>query len=114
MNAVTRNHKGTTIVDVIGHVDLASSPALRKTLLERISGSDRLAVNLVSVKYIDSSGIASLLEVLQKARNTRKKLVLFGLTDAVREVLQLTRLTGVFEIYETEDEVLNASTQACG
>ena len=58
------------------------------------------------MKYIDSSGIASLLEVLKEARNKGKKFVLFGLTAGVREVLQLTRLTGVFEIYETEEEVL--------
>jgi anti-sigma B factor antagonist len=97
-----------TIVDVVGHIDLASSPALRKTLLQSLQGTDRLAINLVQVKYIDSSGIASLLEVLKAARNTQKRFVLFGLTVAVRQVLHLTRLTGVFEIHETEDEVLNA------
>ncbi len=112
MNAATRRDKGTTIVDVVGHIDLGSSPALRKTMLESLKSTDRLAVNLAAVKYIDSSGIASLLEVLKEARNTRKKFVLFGLTAAVREVLQLTRLTGIFEIYETESEVLNAGTAA--
>jgi anti-sigma B factor antagonist len=73
-----------------------------------------VGVNLLSVKYIDSSGIASLLEALKEARNNRKKFVLFGLTVAVREVLQLTRLTKVFEIYENEDEALNASTPSVG
>lgn len=107
MNAATRNNKGTTIVDVVGHIDLGTSPALRKTMLEALKGTDRLAVNLVEVKYIDSSGIASLLEVLKEARNTKKQLILFGLTPAVRQVLQLTRLTGVFQIHETENEVVN-------
>jgi len=108
MNAATRKTNGTTIVDVDGHIDLASSPSLRKTLLESLKATDRLAINLGKVKYIDSSGIASLVEVLKEARNTSKRLFLYGLTAAVREVLQLTRLTGVFEIRETEDEVLNA------
>ena len=112
MNATTRSSKGTTIVDVIGHIDLGTSPALRKTMLECLKTTDRLAANLAAVKYIDSSGIASLLEVLKEARNTKKKFVLYGLTPGVREVLQLTRLTGVFEIYETEDEVLSAGTTA--
>ena len=112
MNATTRSIKGTTIVDVVGHIDLGSSPALRKAMLECLKNADRVAVNLSEVKYIDSSGIASLLEVLKEARNTRKKFVLFGLTVGVREVLQLTRLTGVFEIYDGENEVLNAGTAA--
>ena len=108
MNIATRNNQGTTIVDVVGHIDLSSSPALRKTLLDALKVTNRLAVNMVAVKYIDSSGIASLLEVLKTARQAQKQFLLFGLTVAVRQVLQLTRLTGVFEIRETEDEVLNA------
>ena len=94
-------------MDVVGHIDLSTSPMLRKTLLDALKGTDRVAANLGEVKYIDSSGIASLLEVLKQARNTKKHFILFGLTVAVREVLQLTRLTGVFEIQETENEVVN-------
>jgi len=109
MNATIRNSGETTIVDVVGHIDLGTSPDLRKTMLECLKGTDRLAANLAAVKYIDSSGIASLLEVLKEARSKSKKFVLFGLTVGVREVLQLTRLTGVFEIYESEAAVLEAS-----
>jgi anti-sigma B factor antagonist len=112
MNVATRSNKGTTIVDVVGHIDLGSSPALRKTMLESLKGTERLAANLAGVKYIDSSGIASLLEVLKEARSSRKRFVLFALTVSVREVLQLTRLTGVFEIYGTEEEVVDAAATA--
>ncbi len=108
MTTTTRTNQGTTIVDVVGHIDLSSSPALRRTLLDSLKGAQQLAINLSAVKYIDSSGIASLLEVLKEARQTNKRFILLGLTAAVREVLQLTRLTGVFEIRENETEVLNA------
>jgi anti-sigma B factor antagonist len=106
MKTSTRNENGTTIVDVVGQIDLASSPVLRKTLFDSLKGTHRLAINMMDVKYIDSSGIASLLEVLKEARSGGKRVILFGLTAAVREVLQLTRLTGVFEIHETEEEML--------
>ena len=106
MGSSTRTQKGTTIVDVVGQIDLGNSPALRKTLLESLKGTDRVAVNLIAVKYIDSSGIASLLEVLKEARQSKKRLVLFGLTAAVSQVLQLTRLTGGFEIRENEEQAL--------
>jgi anti-sigma B factor antagonist len=107
MNFVTRNNKGTTIVDATGPVDLASSPALRKILLDSLKNAEKLAVNMAGVNYLGSSGIASLLEILKEAREVRKRFILFGITDAVREVLQLTRLTKVFEILETEDQVVN-------
>ncbi len=110
MSAKSRSTNGITVVDIVGHIDLSSSPALRKTLLECVRAGDRVAVNLTAVKYIDSSGIASLLEALKEARNNRKKFVLFGVTAAVRDVLQLTRLTKVFEIYENEQDALEAST----
>jgi anti-sigma B factor antagonist len=106
VNTVIRKHSGVMIVDVIGNIDLGSSPVLRKALLESLGDTTRLMLNLGDVKYIDSSGIASLLEVLKAARSEKKAFVLFGLTAAVREVLQLTRLTGVFEIHETELEAL--------
>ncbi len=108
MTSSTRIERGIIIVDVVGQIDLGSSPALRKTLLESLNGAKSVAINLSAVKYIDSSGIASLVEVLRAARNTNKRLVLFGLTGAVLQVLQLTRLTGVFEICETEAQVIGA------
>jgi anti-sigma B factor antagonist len=114
MNTAIRNIGAATVVDITGHIDLGSSPALRKTMLECLKGADRLAANLAGVKYIDSSGIASLLEVLKEARKNQKKFVLFGLTAGVREVLQLTRLTGVFEIFESEDGALHRALHQGG
>jgi anti-sigma B factor antagonist len=108
MTSSTRIERGTTIVDVVGQIDLGSSPALRKTLLDSLKGTQRVAINLAAVKYIDSSGIASLLEVLKEARQSNKRFVLFALPAAVFQVLQLTRLTGVFEIRETEEQAVEA------
>ena len=106
MKIETRTKAGATIADISGSIDLASSPALRKTLMDSLKQTDRLAANLAGVRYIDSSGIASLLEVLKEAREKGKRFVIFGQSVGVREVLQLTRLTGVFETYDGEDEAL--------
>ena len=106
MKAATRQQSGNTIVDVSGDIDMGTSPGLRKLLLESLSKTPRLVVNFSEVRYIDSSGIASLVEVLMKARNSQKQLVLYGLNKTVQEVLQLTRLTTIFEIRKTEEEAL--------
>lgn len=108
MNTATRLQPGSTIIDVTGDIDMGTSPGLRKTLMDSLKRAPRLVVNLRDVRYVDSSGIASLVEVLKEARNTQKRLVLFGLNKAVREVMQLTRLAKVFEIRETEEEALQA------
>ena len=103
-----RSEQNAVIVDVVGQIDLGTSPALRQALLESLNHAERLAINLTEVTYIDSSGIASLFEVLKGAQKSKKRVILFGLTPAVLYVLQLTRLTGVFEIHETELQALNA------
>jgi anti-sigma B factor antagonist len=108
MVATTRSAGEITIVDLVGQIDLGSSPALRKTLLSSLKTTTHMAINLGGVSYIDSSGIASLVEVLREAQDTKKRLVLFGVGGAVLQVLQLTRLTGIFEIVQTEEEVLSA------
>jgi anti-sigma B factor antagonist len=108
MKTETREQTGITIVDVTGDIDMGTSPGLRRTLLESLKKTPRLVVNMREVRYVDSSGIASLVEVLKEARIKEKRLVLFGLNTAVHEVLQLTRLTTIFEIRETEEEALQA------
>jgi anti-sigma B factor antagonist len=108
MTTATREQTGVTIVDVTGDIDMGTSPGLRKTLLESLKKTPRLLVNLRDVRYVDSSGIASLVEVLKEARNKEKRLVLFGLNTVVQDVLQLTRLYKIFEIRATEEEALQA------
>jgi anti-sigma B factor antagonist len=108
MSSSTRVENKTTIVDVVGEIDLGSSPALRKTLMEVLKTTEHLAINLTAVRYIDSSGIASLVEVLQESRKAKKRLVLFGASSGVMQVLQLTRLTGVFEIFGNEEQMLQS------
>ena len=108
VEASTRSAGDVTIIDLVGQIDLGSSPALRKMLLDSLKSTKHMAINLGGVSYIDSSGIASLLEVLREAQDSEKKLVLFGVAQAVLQVLQLTRLTGVFQIFATEEQVLHA------
>ncbi len=108
MGSSTRTAGSYTIVDLVGQIDLGSSPALRKTLMTSLNATQHMAINLGGVSYIDSSGIASLVEVLRAAQDSKKKLVLFGVGGAVLQVLQLTRLTGIFEIVATEEQIVQA------
>lgn len=70
------------------------------------SRASRVALNLSQVRYIDSSGVASLVEGLKASRDLGSRFVLFGLSRGAREVLQLSRLMKVFEVYETEEQAM--------
>jgi anti-sigma B factor antagonist len=100
----------TTILDISGDIDLAHSTEVRKmVLLEfREKRTPRVILNLRDVNYIDSSGVASLVEGLKASRDVGSRLILFGLSPIAHEVLQLSRLLKIFEIYDTEDLALEA------
>jgi len=100
----------TTIFDLSGDIDLANSPAVRKALLKEIrdNRTPRVVMNLSNVRYIDSSGVASLVEGLKAARDVGTRFILFGLSTSAREVLQLSRLLKIFEVYENEEQALAA------
>jgi anti-sigma B factor antagonist len=106
----TRQAGNAVIVDVVGDIDLYNSPEVRKTLLDvlRNQRASRVLINLTRVKYIDSSGVASLVEGLKISRELQSRLVLFGLSQAAREVLELSRLIKVFEVWANEAEALKA------
>lgn len=84
---------------VSGDIDLARSPELRVNLLEMTkSKPKRLVVDLTGVGYMDSSGVATLVEALQVQRRHQGKLVLFGLQPKVQSIFEIARLTMVFTI----------------
>lgn len=106
----TRQAGGATVVDIVGDITLHNSPEVRKTLLVALhgKGTGRVIVNLKDVRYIDSSGVASLVEGLKASRETGIRLALVGLSPAARQVLELTRLLKLFEVHEDEQEALKA------
>ena len=108
MRISARRNNKTTIFDLSGDIDFANSPEVRQSVLREIQEirPARVVVNLTEVRYIDSSGVASLVEGLRASRDLGSRFILFGLSTAAREVLQLSRLLKVFEVYDSEDEAL--------
>jgi anti-sigma B factor antagonist len=107
MNVQIRNADNVTIIDCSGDVDLYSSTRLRDALLAELqSGIPSVLVNMSEVSYIDSSGIATLVEGLQLSRQTKTRFGLFGLQSNARSVLELARLHKVFNLFANEQEAL--------
>jgi anti-sigma B factor antagonist len=110
MKISTRRVDKATIFDISGDIDMSNSPELRRALLHEIrdARASRVVLNLSGVEYVDSSGVASLVEGLKASRDMGSSLVLFGLSDSTREVLQLSRLLKVFEVRDNEEQALTS------
>jgi anti-sigma B factor antagonist len=108
--SVSSQKKGNAVVIYpTGDIDLTASPVLRQELKRVQAGRPaRLVVDLAKVPYMDSSGVATLVEAMQVARKSGTKMFLCTLTDRVRSIFEIARLDTVFTILPTEDAALNA------
>ena len=94
-----READGNDLIVVQGEVDLYSSPELRTAILKSVSkGHGRLGIDLRGVAYMDSSGVATLIEGLKGAGSKEMTFALIAPSSSVMKVLQLSRLDTVFEI----------------
>lgn len=86
------------IVKLSGDVDLHYSPRARKAILDVLVKKNHLMVDLSAVDYIDSSGVACLVEGYQYAKDHKLDFSLAGVSDAAMNVLKLAKLDTVFNI----------------
>jgi anti-sigma B factor antagonist len=103
----TERRNDAVIVEPHGDIDLTASPSLRHEL-KRVQAEkpQRLVVNLGHVSYMDSSGVATLVEAMQTARRDRTQMVLCAMQDRVRSIFEIAKLDTVFTITLTIDDAL--------
>ena len=94
-------HLNNSVISLSGEIDLNESPNVRKQILGQLQKGSDLLIDLSAVEYIDSSGVASLVEGLQTARSKKLNFALVGVSNSAMQVLQLSRLDTVFIIYES-------------
>ncbi len=106
----TRQEGAATILELTGDITLFNSPEIRRALITELKEKrvPYLLVNMLGVPYIDSSGVASLVEGLKISRDLNLRFAMYGLSKSARTVLELTHLLRVFEVHQTEQEALEA------
>ncbi|MDP7070007.1 MAG: STAS domain-containing protein [Phycisphaerales bacterium] len=101
LNIDVEQRDGLLVIRPSGEVDLASSPVLRATLQSNLAtGSDPVIIDLAGVPYMDSSGVATLVEALQTCRRTSRELTLARLTERVASIFKISKLDAVFTVTE--------------
>ena len=103
----TRQADGVTILSCQGRVVFGEeAAALRENLKRVLASSRQIVLNLAGVSYIDSGGLGTLVGVYSSARAAGAEIKLTGLGQRLRDVLQVTKLFTVFEVYDSEQEAI--------
>jgi anti-sigma B factor antagonist len=104
-----RTEDGVAIVACAGRILFGDeAAALRETVKKLIPENGRIILNLGEVTYIDSGGLGTLVGLYTTARNAGASVKLSNLTDRVGDLLQVTKLLTVFDVYDTEKLALAA------
>ncbi|MEM1424337.1 MAG: STAS domain-containing protein [Planctomycetota bacterium] len=102
-------HDAGVLIRPDGEVDLSTSRELQMALKDAMSAKpSRVVVDLEKVPYMDSSGVATLVEAMQIARKQSSALVLCAMQDKVRSIFEIARLDRVFTIVPSTDDALTA------
>ena len=97
MDIKVTDTNGVAVAAIEGEINISTSPQLKKEM-EKVS-NPKLVINLGKVGYVDSSGLATLVEILKKSRTKGGAMYLTNLSDKVRSLFEITKLDKLFGIY---------------
>lgn len=99
---------GLTVCYIDGEVDINSSPDIKKSFDRLISKkTPKIVINLSKVTYVDSSGLATLVELLKNMKAYSGRMRLVGLTPKIKSLFEITKLEKLFEIMINEDDAIS-------
>ena len=105
----TRTLDGILIVDCHGRIVFGEESAmLRDAIRKLIAENKRIVMNLGGVNYIDSGGLGTLVSLYTTARTSGGAIKLANLTQRVGDLLQVTKLVTVFEVYSNEEQAIES------
>ena len=96
------------ILDLSGRITMGEGTLVLRDQIQRLlaAGDRKFLLNLADVDYIDSSGLGELVTSFTTVRNQEGQLKLLNLTRRVQDLLQITKLLTVFEVFNSETEAL--------
>jgi anti-sigma B factor antagonist len=110
MKITRRQVDGVTVLDLNGRITLGDGEVvLRETIQDLAKEGDKhILLNLGNVPYIDSTGLGELIRAYTSMRKRGAEVKLLNLTKRIHDLLELTKLYTVFDVYEDEDSALRA------
>jgi len=110
MNVNVRKSGDVTILDLKGKITIGSGDVVLRNSMQEVmnSGATKVLINMRDVSTIDSSGIGELVSAYTTATNRGAKLKLFNLPAKVTDILTITQLITVFDVFDSEDEAVRS------
>jgi len=109
MEVKSRQRDGRTVVDVSGELVMRTSAKLQKKLTELVAAETTpIIINFEEVSFMDSSGLATLVECMLGVRKYKGDLRLYGVSANIRQVFKVLKLDKIFSIYSSEKEALES------
>ena len=99
-----------TVVDAVGRITLGEGASVFRDMIRDLAakGNKKILINLGDVSYIDSSGIGEMVSSFTTVTNHGGQLKLLNLTKRVKDLLQITKLYTVFEVFEDESSAVRS------
>jgi anti-sigma B factor antagonist len=108
MSVKIETKNGLTVCHVEGEIDINSYPGIKKSFDKVLSSkTPKIIVNLSKVTYVDSSGLATLVEILKNMRSYGGRLRLTNLSSKVKSLFEITKLEKLFEIMADEQDAIS-------
>lgn len=108
----TRQVGDVTVIDAVGRITLGEGASTFRDTVRELSGKGdkKILLNLGEVNYIDSSGIGEMVSGFTTVTNAGGQLKLVGLNKRVKDLLQITKLYTIFDVYDDEAEAVRSFT----
>ncbi|AZG74940.1 anti-sigma factor antagonist [Shewanella livingstonensis] len=107
MNIEIEQHNNYQVVKLYGEVDLNNSRSIKIDIIKLIKSKNNIIVDFTHLQYIDSSGMASLVEAFNEAKENNTEFHIAAANGSPLQVLQLTRLNTVFNLVDSVGAVTN-------
>ena len=104
MDVKTMEKEGVLVFQVNGEINISTSPELKKQFEKQ--PSKKIVVDLEKVSYIDSSGLATLVEILKKTKSQGGSLGLAAMSDKVKSLFEITKLDKLFLLFKSQDDAI--------
>lgn len=99
---------GLMVCSIEGEIDINTAPEIKKSFKEMLSKkTPKLVINFTKVSYVDSSGLATLVEILKNMRSYGGRMRLTNLSAKIKSLFEITKLDKLFEIMADEAEAIS-------
>ena len=113
LKLATRTKDGVLVVECIGRIVFGDETTLlRDTIKKAVSENNRIVLNLAEVSYLDSGGLGTIVALHTTAQNAGGSVKLANLTQRVDDLMQITKLLTVFEVFNSEAEAIDSFRKA--